>query len=186
MPVGEVVATNLKRLREHRGLSLARLASASGVSKTTLSQIELGNGNPTIGTIEALAESLSVEVSELLNPVDPGPLLRVVPRGAGAEISGAGATGNLVEASSVGGANLEFHRLELGPGSTESSASHGVGAQEHVFVARGRLVVVVDSERAELESGDYASFPSDRIHVWSNPGAETTEFWVAVTLPSHR
>jgi len=39
------------------------LAEKSGISKTTISQILLGQSNPTVETIEKIADALSVPVS---------------------------------------------------------------------------------------------------------------------------
>ncbi|WP_053382406.1 helix-turn-helix domain-containing protein [Leucobacter celer] len=181
----DAIAANLRRLREQSGFSLSRLASLSGVGKTTLSQIELGNGNPTIGTLEALAGVLGVDAAELLAPAGPASRLMVVRRGEGTGVGSGGAGGNLVHARGAGSLTLEFHRLELEPGARDASASHGSGAHEHVCVARGRIGVAVDGREEVLEAGDYASFPSDRVHVWRNAGEEPAEFWVAVTLPRH-
>ncbi|MEP7126331.1 MAG: helix-turn-helix transcriptional regulator, partial [Byssovorax sp.] len=46
-----VVGANLRRLRAKRGLSLERLARASGVSRAMLGQIELGQSTPTINVL---------------------------------------------------------------------------------------------------------------------------------------
>ena len=47
----EAIAANLKNMRESRGLSLDRLASLTGVSKSMLRQIETGKSSPTIATM---------------------------------------------------------------------------------------------------------------------------------------
>lgn len=46
MEIGEIIAYNLKRIREERNLSLGQLADSAGVSKVVLSQIEKGDSNP--------------------------------------------------------------------------------------------------------------------------------------------
>ena len=47
-PMSQIVAHNVRALREREGLSLERLSKLSGVSKSMLAQIERGEGNPTL------------------------------------------------------------------------------------------------------------------------------------------
>ncbi len=55
----------IRNLRKARGLKQADLAKLSGVSTVTISQIENGITNPSIGTIETLAEALNTSVPAL-------------------------------------------------------------------------------------------------------------------------
>src|SRR5215469_13808435 len=68
---------NVHRLRASAGMSLADLAAAGGISKTTLHGIEQGEGNPTLSTLWALATALGVSLGELLEP-PPAPPVAVV------------------------------------------------------------------------------------------------------------
>ncbi len=62
-----VLGANLRRLRIRRGLALERLARASGVSRATLGQIELGQSRPTMNDVWKIARSLSVPFSALIS-----------------------------------------------------------------------------------------------------------------------
>ena len=62
-----ILGANLRRLRIRRGLSLERLARASGVSRAMLGQIELGQSTPTINVVWKIARSLSVPFSALIS-----------------------------------------------------------------------------------------------------------------------
>jgi len=61
-----VVGSNLRRIRTTRGLSLERLAHASGVSRAMLCQIELGQSTPTINTVWKIARALNCQFSALI------------------------------------------------------------------------------------------------------------------------
>lgn len=62
MPVGG----RIRALRTARGLTLAQLSQASGVSKPYLSQLENGRAsNPSVGMLVGLADALSVSLDEL-------------------------------------------------------------------------------------------------------------------------
>ena len=49
-----VIAKSLVRERARTGLSLAEVARRAGIAKSTLSQLESGNGNPSLETLWSL------------------------------------------------------------------------------------------------------------------------------------
>lgn len=55
----------LNKLRNERGITLIRLAELSGVSKSTLNNIENGKTSPTIDQMEKIANALGVKIEEL-------------------------------------------------------------------------------------------------------------------------
>jgi transcriptional regulator with XRE-family HTH domain len=60
------LGTNLRRLREAKGLSQEAFAFEAGIHRTYVSDIERGARNPTITVVENLAAALGVTASELL------------------------------------------------------------------------------------------------------------------------
>jgi len=66
MDLWEVFATNLRRLRNEKGLSQDDLAYEAEVSRSYLSQLEKGVFHASLKIIGKLAEVLEVEPSELL------------------------------------------------------------------------------------------------------------------------
>jgi len=65
-PMGLAVATRITKLRAEQGMTLGRLAHASGVSRGHLSNIERGLAVITIATLEPIARGLCTEVFYLL------------------------------------------------------------------------------------------------------------------------
>ncbi|HBJ26879.1 MAG: XRE family transcriptional regulator [Cobetia sp.] len=59
------IGDNLKALRKEKGLTIAAVASASGISAASVSRIENGRISPTFEAIVNLARGLKVDVSEL-------------------------------------------------------------------------------------------------------------------------
>ncbi|WP_282039333.1 helix-turn-helix domain-containing protein [Halomonas alimentaria] len=59
------IGKNLKALRHDRGLTIAQIAAASGISAASISRIENGRLSPTYEVIVNLAAALEVEVNEL-------------------------------------------------------------------------------------------------------------------------
>lgn len=66
MDVKKRLGTNLRRLREAKGLSQEAFAFDAGIHRTYVSDIERGARNPTITVVEKLADALGVTASELL------------------------------------------------------------------------------------------------------------------------
>ena len=64
--LGAAVGALVRLRREQRGLSAAELARRAGLSKAALSGIEAG-GNPTLDTLDALANALAIPLVDLLD-----------------------------------------------------------------------------------------------------------------------
>ena len=63
-----LIAKSLVRERARTGLSLAEVARRAGIAKSTLSQLESGNGNPSLETLWALCVALDIPFARLLEP----------------------------------------------------------------------------------------------------------------------
>jgi ribosome-binding protein aMBF1 (putative translation factor) len=61
-----VVGHAVRRIRRERGLSLDALAKESGVSRSMLGQIELGQSVPTINVLWKIARAFGVPVMSLV------------------------------------------------------------------------------------------------------------------------
>lgn len=56
----------IKTARESQELSLEALAGVAKVAKNTIHALEKGEGNPTLGTIESVADKLGIDFADLL------------------------------------------------------------------------------------------------------------------------
>jgi len=83
------VGKEIRRLREARGWSQAKLAGASDMGTSGISQIETGARNPSAATLSKIAEALGVEVRDLFPlgqaplPLDDAPSLEELHAAAG-------------------------------------------------------------------------------------------------------
>jgi transcriptional regulator with XRE-family HTH domain len=66
MDLREIFATNLRRLRNAKGLSQDELAYDAKISRSYLSQLEKGTFHASIKVIGKLAETLGTEPDEFL------------------------------------------------------------------------------------------------------------------------
>lgn len=62
----EVVGTRLRALRRDRGITLAELASTTGVSESTLSRLESGQRRPSLELLLPLARTYEVPLDDLV------------------------------------------------------------------------------------------------------------------------
>ena len=58
------------RLRQERGLTQGQLAEMCGVSQATISRVESGAAQPSLGLIEAMAKALRVSASSFFDMPD--------------------------------------------------------------------------------------------------------------------
>src|SRR3954466_14857550 len=123
--VDDRLAANVRRLRIARHMSLSELARATGIGKATLSSIENGRANPTVGTLAAVAEALRVPVAELLEEPALGEIRVVRARAADGP-----------ERSITDG----VRELTLPAHERHESPARANGAREEVFVVEGKLV----------------------------------------------
>lgn len=71
----EIIGDNIRMLRQKNGLSQEQLALLSNMNTSYIGQIERGEKNPTIRTLEKIAAALSIEFIELFalsSPITKG------------------------------------------------------------------------------------------------------------------
>ena len=178
---GPAVGSNLRRLRTTRGLSLERLARASGVSRAMLGQIELGQSTPTINTIWKIARALNCPFSVLITtqPARETKLLRA----ADAKIltSREGKFSSRALFPFDESRQVEFYELRLAPLSSERAEPHLPGTVENLIVTSGSLEMVVGSVRYTLAAGDAIQFEADVSHEYRNAGTAETVIYLVMT-----
>ncbi|MFE4416078.1 helix-turn-helix domain-containing protein [Streptomyces sp. NPDC056821] len=167
--VRDMLATNLRRARTERGLSISELSRRSKIGKATLSQLESGTGNPTIETVFSLSRVLEVPISDLLDARPTGEL--TVVRAAETEVlSGEGVDLRPLQRIESGDAVVEVFDQRVRAGRKQESLGH-VGT-EHTIVQAGRLGVRVEAHEVELGPGDYVRFDAERPHSYTALGGE--------------
>jgi transcriptional regulator with XRE-family HTH domain len=73
--IRSTISADARRLRLDAGLSLARVAEASGISRSHLNEVELGTADCSLPTLVAIADALGADASVRLYP-NTGPLVR--------------------------------------------------------------------------------------------------------------
>jgi len=176
-----IVGANLRRLRVKRGLSLERLARASGVSRAMLGQIELGQSTPTINLLWKISRALDVPFSTLVT--DASAREATVLRGATAKIltSSDGRFTSRALTPSGGPRGTEFYELRLAPQGVEHAEPHAPGTTENLVVSQGAVTILVGKSRHELAAGDSISFDADVSHSYVNGGDREALMYLVMT-----
>lgn len=176
-----VVGANLRRLRVKRGLSLERLARASGVSRAMLGQIELGKSTPTINVVWKIARALGLPFSALI--ADPSASRPTVMRASKARVltshDGAFVSRALFPFDEP--REVEFYELRLAPSSVERADAHPPGTKENLVVVEGDLRVVIGGDRHKLGPGDAILFDADVPHEYWNDGTKPLHMYLVMT-----
>ena len=155
------VGTQVKRRREQRGMAAAELARQAGLSKATLSQIEAGNGNPTIETLDAIAVTLRIPLTDLLTRDSAAEPLHVT----GTDLPD-GELGHELLRRISGSNSLEICRLRIPPHHQLQGVPHSAGTVEHLVVAAGEVTAGTTEALVQLRTGDMLAFAGDTPHVY--------------------
>jgi transcriptional regulator with XRE-family HTH domain len=161
----QAIAASLRRERRRTGLSLSEVARRAGLSKSTLSQLEAGVGNPSLETLWALCIALDAPFSRLVDPPAPRPQLIRAGDGPAVSSSQADYRATLLAACPPG-ARRDIYFIAAEPGRQRISEPHLPGVVEHVVLSTGRALIGLVDEPLELGPGDYTAYPGDLPHLF--------------------
>jgi transcriptional regulator with XRE-family HTH domain len=176
------VGGQLQTVRRHRGWSLRELAKASGLSLTTVHQIETGRTSPGLGTLQSLATALGVPIGVLFDGQAPAaPAVHVAAR----ERPGVAIPGGRLErlASGLASQRLRGFVLTLGPRTETGPAPIVHAGQELVLGLEGACVYEVAGRRYSLDSGDSLLFEATQPHRALNPGPRPARVALVLYAP---
>ena len=162
MTIDTLIATRLLALRQAQGLSLASLATRSGVSKAMISKVERGDSSPSASILGRLAAALGVPLAQLLTE-DTAPPQRLrqramqdvwhEPQGAYLRRQVAGRDPHngveLVEVELAAAARVSYPRWS------------GAPYRQRLWLLSGRLGVEYGDQRYALDAGDCLDFGVD-------------------------
>jgi transcriptional regulator with XRE-family HTH domain len=176
-----IVAANLRRLRNDRGLSMERLARQSGVSRAMLGQVELGQSTPTINVLWKIARALGVPFSALITGKPKrGPVL--LPAREARRIAsedGRFSTRALFPMNTP--RRVEFYELRLAARRREDADPHPPETLENLVVSVGRVEITVPGGLFTLGAGDAFQFHADAPHSYRNLGADEAVLYLVMT-----
>ncbi len=169
----------IRSLRTARGLSVSELARRSGVSQSFLSQFESGQTDISVGRLVRLAQSLDVDVGDLLDQRSrSGERVVRVSEQAELPTPSSGLRLHLLAPS------LDHSRTNvvgtLDGGSVAEPAFSNPGSESLVYVLKGVARIELSGGReVVLRAGDSISYRSDDFERMANPRSRPCLFvWV--------
>ncbi|MBA3348362.1 MAG: cupin domain-containing protein [Actinobacteria bacterium] len=175
------VGARVRSLRRERGLTIEQLASATGLTKGFISQLERDRTAPSLSSIARICDALGVRLSHIFE-AEPAPALV---RRQDATILAAHTTrSHLLSAREE--SRFQAIESEVAPGAGAGDELNSLpGEVEFVYVLEGSLELRVSEETHVLEAGDALTYQLSKPHTWRN--ASDTHplrvLWVSVPNP---
>jgi transcriptional regulator with XRE-family HTH domain len=159
------LARNLASLRQVRSLTQEALAKSAGVPRSTIANLESGDGNPSLAVLVKVADALSTSIDELL--ASPRAKVR---RWEGKDVAsrrrGRGVTTRALVPEPVPEELMEL--MEFAPDAVMAGTPHLPGTREFFSCLQGHVTIFVAGERYELAAGDVLGFPGNVPHSYRN------------------
>lgn len=156
------VGPRLRRVRERRGLTLAELAAATGISKSTLSRLENGQRKPSLELLLPIAKAHRVPLDELVGAPETGdPRIRLKPKIRNRRV--------VVPLTREPG-SVHAWKVIIPPEKGEPELRTHEG-QEWLYVLSGRLRLILGSKSITMEPGEAAEFDT-RVPHWFGPAGD--------------
>jgi len=180
MKPSEIIAKNIKKLREIQNLTQLQLATKSKIPRSTLATIESGESSPSIDTLLKITESLSVTLDELVSKTRPKTtLIRAKDISKQKKADGAIIQRKLIPDPIYG---MEIDHLILKPNSRMRGVPHIKDTREYFSCLNGEVEIYCDGEKFSLRKGDVLAFPGDRPHSYYNKGKKDAEGFSVIVL----
>ncbi|MFL5350726.1 MAG: helix-turn-helix domain-containing protein [Hyalangium sp.] len=176
-----IVGRNLRRLRTQRGLSLERLAKASGVSRAMLGQIELGQSAPTINVIWKIARALGIPFSALISTTAQSGTRVMRSNQSKRLASHDGSFSSRALFPFDEPRRVEFYELRLAAHAEERADAHPPGTLENLVVTSGAVEIDRGEEHHVLSAGDAILFEADVAHVYRNTSNVEAVMYLVMT-----
>jgi transcriptional regulator with XRE-family HTH domain len=155
----------IKTLRQQKQLTLAELAQLSSLSASHLSQIEQDKKMPSLVALTSIADVLEINPRYLLEPEEEQ--VHVIRANHPATDTGTTAPLSSTElTSAISGSDLEVHRLLLQPDVAPLNFEPHPG-EVFGFVLSGTLLVAIEAQQIELETGDSIHYDANQFYSLS-------------------
>jgi len=169
------VGSQLRALRQKRGLSLRTLAELCDLSPNTISLIERGESSPSVSTLHRLATALSVPITAFFEQ-QVEPVQAVITRAAERRHSGNAHV--LLESLGTGlpEQSLQPFMVTMKPGADSGEQPIVHTGQEMVHCLQGEVEYEVAGQLYLLSTGDTLLFEARLPHRWRNRGSSPATF----------
>lgn len=165
------LGARVKHLRTLRGWSLESLASASGVSRSMLSEIEREQANPTLAVTLRIAQAFGMTLGELIEMPGASSSVSVIRADDKAYHYSSDKHCRIRTLSPLNlEKDVELYEVQLQSGGALRSAPHFEGTREFLTVQAGEVRVESAGDGELLHPGDSANYRADQPHAIINVG----------------
>lgn len=172
------IGARLRASRQAQSMTIAQVARATGLNSGFLSRIERDETSPSVSTLVALCEVLSLPIGSLFEEIETDVVhLADAPR---INLGGRGATERLITPRTQ--SRVQCLRSSLAIGADGGDELYTINCDVEVLhVITGRMTVVFSTREVPLGRGDSLTFNGREPHTWRNTASEITEVvWTIV------
>ena len=171
------VGPRLKRVRNHRRLTLTRVAETTGISKSTLSRLETGGRRPTLELLLALSHAYRVPLDDLVGAPEEGdPRLQLRPGRV---------KGRTVIPLTRQPDGMQAWKIVI-PTSKTTPEPRTHDGHEWIYVLSGHMRFVLGDRDQVLGPGEVAAFDTAVPHWFGSTGDEPAEILSIFGRPGER
>jgi XRE family transcriptional regulator, regulator of sulfur utilization len=176
--IAQHLGSNVRKLRESRGLTQQQMAKLAGVPRPTWANLESGQANPTLAVLARVADALQVRLEELIEPP------RAHAKHYGVSSLSTRKRGNVTIRKLLPETlpGLEIERMELPPSGQMAGIPHTPGTREYLTCEHGEIDLTVAGRSFRLGEGDVVVFRGDQRHGYRNPGRVAAVAYSVIAL----
>lgn len=177
------VGERLRFVRRRQNLSQRALAKRAGVTNSTVSLIESGQMNPSVGALKRILDGVPIGLAEFF-ALEPEEKRRAFYAAEELVEIGKGPISYRQVGENLAGRALQLLSERYEPGADTGRVPLVHEGEEGGVIVSGRLEVWVEAERKILGPGDAYYFDSRRPHRFRAVGPEPCLVVSACTPPS--
>jgi transcriptional regulator with XRE-family HTH domain len=180
--INENLGKRVKKLRNDRGWSLEELATASGVSRSMLSEIEREKANPTLTVTFRIARAFGLTLQELIESAEASASkIQVIRAHDRAQVYRSDKQHEIRTLSPLNlEKDVEFYEVSLRPNGALRSQPHFEGTREFLTVESGTVRIESGTDTDELVKGDSGTYRADVPHAIVNTGKDEALVFLVV------
>lgn len=185
------IGHKIRKIRHQKGLTIKRMADATGFTQSYISMIELGKKFPTIAALSKIAQSLSVEIGTFFAVKDPENNIILTRREKGEAVVPEWGANFGYKYQSIAPSKRK-KRMEpfiiTGFSQTDRDGTKPVDheGEELMYILEGNVIFYYGRKKFSLKKGDCVYFDSSIPHRTEHIGKESTKSLVVVCSPSFK
>jgi transcriptional regulator with XRE-family HTH domain len=162
------LASNIRTLRETRGLTQQQMAKLTGIPRPTWANLESGAANPTLAVLVRVAGALQIRIEELIGPP------KASARFYRAEDLPVRARGSVTVRKLLPDPlpGFEIERMEFPVHASMVGVPHTPGTREYLTCEIGEIQLSAAGESWQLRAGELVVFRGDQRHSYKNLGTK--------------